>query len=101
MMKGDPRCLYGPTTTKNAEKSQKQSTPTRTLNFIRLVVVLHRCVCIVNERSLSNRYCALFVAVLVPGEIDGQVNDLSSALVSALLQRRLKNYMRFDRKKRS
>lgn len=61
----------------------------------------YRCVCIINERSLSNRYCSWFVTVRVPGEIDGQVNNLSSALFSALLRRRLKNYnMRFDRKKR-
>lgn len=61
----------------------------------------YRYVCIANERILSNRYCAWFAQFVSPGEIDGQVNDLSSVLVSTLLQRRMKNYTRFDRKKRS
>lgn len=101
----DPRCLYEPTTTKKKKKTSKkaknnQHRQGRLILFVRSSY--YRCVCIINERSLSNWYCSWFVAVRVPGEIDGQVNDLSSALVSALLRRRLKNYnMRFDRKKRS
>ncbi|KAF0762583.1 Uncharacterized protein FWK35_00019412 [Aphis craccivora] len=85
-------------TSKKAKNNQHRQG--RLILFVRSSY--YRCVCIINERSLSNWYCSWFVAVRVPGEIDGQVNDLSSALVSALLRRRLKNYnMRFDRKKRS
>jgi len=96
----DPRCLYEPKTTKKTSKKVKnnQHRQGRLILFVRSSH--YKCVCIINERSFSYRYCSCFVLVRVPGEIDGQVNDLSSALVRALLRRRLKNYnMRFDRKK--